>query len=205
MHFRALSFLALLPAAYGQDLPTIPGYTPLTDPVPINPILAAHPSTATLPQQPPAPTSPPSTPADRPIPETDLDLDTDEPHLELRQNVGVGGAGNAPAAAQPTEESQVPSITVLTVYSTINGVVTPFPITYTQTFASVPDQGASPSAGTVGMGTLTGSVGVVKTDQANGGAMPRGGNMIAGGGGMYGAVCAVVGAAVGSAIVLGRW
>ncbi|KAI9736180.1 MAG: hypothetical protein M1834_001065 [Cirrosporium novae-zelandiae] len=39
-------------------------------------------------------------------------------------------------------------------------------VTYTQTFASVPDQWTTSGSGTVGLGTLTGSVGVVKEYEA---------------------------------------
>lgn len=49
---------------------------------------------------------------------------------------------------------------------------------YTQVFAAVPEQGPTPLVGSVGMGTLTGSVGVVKTGQAHsGGRSVRGGGL----------------------------
>ncbi len=37
---------------------------------------------------------------------------------------------------------------------------------FTQTFATVLDQMPTPSKGTIGLGTLTGSVGAVRTEQA---------------------------------------
>lgn len=49
---------------------------------------------------------------------------------------------------------------------------------YTQVFAAVPEQGPTPLVGSVGMGTLTGNVGVVKTGQAHsGGRRVRGGGI----------------------------
>lgn len=37
---------------------------------------------------------------------------------------------------------------------------------FTQTFAAVPDQLPSPSSGSIGLGSVTGTVGAVRTDQA---------------------------------------
>lgn len=36
-------------------------------------------------------------------------------------------------------------------------------VVYSQTFVSVPSQGPTPVVGQIGLGTLTGSIGVVKT------------------------------------------
>lgn len=67
--------------------------------------------------------------------------------LELRQQGGVGGGIGPPA---PSVQTQVPPI------YTFNGVV------YTQTFAAVDSQGPAPQVGTIGLGTLTGTVGAVR-------------------------------------------
>ena len=47
-----------------------------------------------------------------------------------------------------------------------NGDITMIQTVYTQTFAAVPDQLPSPVEGSIGMGTLTGAIGVVRTEQA---------------------------------------
>lgn len=106
-------------------------------------------------------------PAQSPSPASDLSNDVlaatpqpelvdGEPKLELRQAVGVGGAGTPiinPAATQAA--LQYPSITTQWVESTIGSVATYVSIVYTQTFASVPDQWPTAGAGTIGYGTLS--------------------------------------------------
>lgn len=48
-------------------------------------------------------------------------------------------------------------------------------VIYTQTFAAVPDQWSSPVAGTIGLGTIQGEVGIVKTiSKRNAGPEPTG-------------------------------
>lgn len=42
-------------------------------------------------------------------------------------------------------------------------------------FSSVPSQGPTPEAGAIGLGTLTGTVGAVRTSNAKGGAASQGG------------------------------
>lgn len=79
--------------------------------------------------------------------------------------VGVGGAGAAPAAAQPVAGAQANPVTTIMVQTVVGGVTKQVPKVYTQTF------GAAVSApavltGTIGLGTLTGKVGVVKTQHA---------------------------------------
>ena len=80
--------------------------------------------------------------------------------LDKRQQGGVGG-GLPPPVAAPT---QMPT-------------VTPFPDApggiYTQLFSAVPEQWPAPSAGSVGLGTITGPVGVVKTGQRSAGVSLR--------------------------------
>lgn len=77
--------------------------------------------------------------------------------LRKRQQGGVGGGVVPPAqvVAQPT---QVPTVTAYDV----DGVH----VVYTQTFAATPDPWEAPKPGTIGLGTLTGQVGVVKTAAA---------------------------------------
>ena len=77
-------------------------------------------------------------------------------HIELRQNPGVGG-GAPPAVTQAVQVSPITTVFIGSVQ-----------VVYTQLFSAVPDQGPSPVAGSIGMGTLTGSVGVVKTKAASG-------------------------------------
>lgn len=75
-------------------------------------------------------------------------------HIDLRKRQGGAPiAATNPAVSAPTQMSPV------TAYSMYDGVIR----TYTQTFAAVPVQWPSPSAGTIGLGTIQGTVGVVKT------------------------------------------
>ena len=90
-----------------------------------------------------------------------------------RQQGGVGGGAAAPAAT-PTQISPV------TVYFDF---VHSVQVTYTQTFAPTPDPWVGPQSGNIGLGTLTGKVGAVKTAQADAGTLKaRGGMAIAGAG-----------------------
>jgi len=64
--------------------------------------------------------------------------------------------GAAVVATDATlDPSQYPSVTVQWFESTIAGTTTYVEITYTQTFASVPDQWPTAGAGSIGYGTLT--------------------------------------------------
>ena len=87
------------------------------------------------------------------------------PVLELRQNLPVGAA-----PATTLAPGQVSPVTTVWMATVINGVTTNVQVAYTQTFAFAPGQGPSPLAGSIGMGTLTGTVGAVKTQEASGGA-----------------------------------
>ena len=69
---------------------------------------------------------------------------------------GVGGGG--PAQAQPGNPAQLSPITTYE----IDGKQ----FVYTQTFAPTPDPWDPPQTGSVGLGTLTGTVGAVKTAAA---------------------------------------
>lgn len=73
------------------------------------------------------------------------------------------------AVAAPTVFSQVDSVTTLWMPTTLkDGDVVTVPVTYTQTFADVPDQWPQPSSGTIGLGTLTeeGEVPITHTVEA---------------------------------------
>lgn len=73
--------------------------------------------------------------------------------------VPAGGAGAAaPAPAAPLPGQQVPTVTTVTINTVVNGVPTYTAIPFTQTFEDVISQGPPPQAGTIGLGTLTGSL-----------------------------------------------
>lgn len=87
---------------------------------------------------------------------------------------GVGGAGGVPAAAQPAPGAQANPVTTITVNTVIGGVTKQVPKVYTQTFGAALSAPAV-STGSVGMGTLTGRIGVVKTANAKSDARRVGG------------------------------
>ena len=60
----------------------------------------------------------------------------------------------------------MPVVTTQWIETTIGSLVTWVPHVYTQTFAGTPGQLPEPGNGEVGMGTLTGQVGVTKTVDA---------------------------------------
>ncbi|RMD44975.1 hypothetical protein DV735_g55, partial [Chaetothyriales sp. CBS 134920] len=62
--------------------------------------------------------------------------------------------------------TQVPPATTYFIKSYSGTKVIYATVAYTQTFAAVPDQWPSPSAGTIGLGTISGEVGVVRTTSA---------------------------------------
>ncbi|KAI9676776.1 MAG: hypothetical protein M1829_002871 [Trizodia sp. TS-e1964] len=78
---------------------------------------------------------------------------------------GVGAAGGpVQVTLQPM---QVPSVTVLYIQVTrADGQLVNVQTTFTQTFSQVPDQLPLPSSGSIGLGTITGEVGAVKTAMA---------------------------------------
>ena len=79
--------------------------------------------------------------------------------------VAGAGGGGAPGALQPGANAQANAVTVMTVETVVGGVTKQVLSTYSQAFgggASAPPV----KTGTIGMGTLTGKIGVVKTDQA---------------------------------------
>lgn len=154
--------------------PIIPGYTAFTTiyPPPSTPPSTSTPQTPSNPIPQPTPEKAPSTNENQPPPHH-LDLRSPNPDPNPNpdpepnpapQNAALGGAG--PAAARPVVPNQVSPIT--TVY--IGSVQ----VVYTQLFAAVPDQGPTAASGTIGLGTLTGQVGVVKTAAAKSAAGGRG-------------------------------
>jgi Killer toxin-resistance protein 1 len=89
------------------------------------------------------------------------DDDDDAAHLDLREI-----ADNPAGAAQPAIPTQVSPVTTLMLWQTAAPGAAPqqVQVVYTQVFASVPDQWEGPQQGEVGMGTIKGTVGVVKTN-----------------------------------------
>lgn len=77
-------------------------------------------------------------------------------HIDLRKRQGGVAATNAPQAT-----SVVTQMSPVTTYGPDRG----WPlVVYSQKFSDVPDQWPSPSAGTIGLGTIQGQVGVVKSN-----------------------------------------
>ncbi|MCJ1365347.1 hypothetical protein MMC16_004468 [Acarospora aff. strigata] len=79
-----------------------------------------------------------------------------EPSLDPREIAAAG-----PPVVLPTQVSPVTQIYVDTVLP--NGKATQVLTIYSQAFSKVPDQGPTPVPGQIGLGTQTGSIGVVKT------------------------------------------
>jgi predicted RNA-binding protein YlxR (DUF448 family) len=82
------------------------------------------------------------------------------PELKARQVTGQG------AAVAATAITQVPPVTTYTINVFKNGVPQLASIPYTQTFVPIPDQWPGPTVGTIGLGTIQGAVGVVKTKRS---------------------------------------
>jgi len=76
------------------------------------------------------------------------------------------------AVAAVLTQSDAPIVNTQWVETTIKGLQTWVAVVYTQTFEKVPDQLPTAVAGSIGLGSLTGEVGVVKT--VNAGAMATG-------------------------------
>jgi hypothetical protein len=86
------------------------------------------------------------------------DLEAGLDHDLLRREVVTG----APAA-QATDPTQISPITTYQANQMVNGVAQQVDVVYTQLFSIPPDQGAAPASGAIGLGTIQGEVGVVKT------------------------------------------
>jgi len=78
--------------------------------------------------------------------------------MDLRKRQGNVAATNLAPATQPTQMSPV------TTYAMYDGVKRPF----TQLFVPVLEQWPTPSPGTIGLGSIQGEVGVVKTKDKRG-------------------------------------
>ncbi|KAF2468774.1 uncharacterized protein BDR25DRAFT_315752 [Lindgomyces ingoldianus] len=120
---------------------------------------ASSPSTATI----PSPTATSISNSGIPAPEPTSTPAVAE-NLDLREIVAD------PNAVQPTSQPLATaaaveqlSLTVQWVETVVNGVKTWVPVTATFKFEAVPSQAPGPGKGIVGMGTLTGVVGVTKT------------------------------------------
>ncbi|MCJ1354089.1 MAG: hypothetical protein MMC33_004076 [Icmadophila ericetorum] len=83
--------------------------------------------------------------------------DSSDPHQELRVRQ-QGGLGGGPAAAPSPGAVQLSPITTIYIGTVL--------VVYSQAFSAVPSQFSSAQVGSIGLGTLTGSVGVVKTQEA---------------------------------------
>jgi hypothetical protein len=93
-------------------------------------------------------------------PTTNVDLEA-EPEHDLRRREVVTGV----AAAQPTGGIQLSPITTYQANVVVNGVAQQVEVAYTQLFSAVPDQGLAPASGSIGLGTIQGQIGVVKTSR----------------------------------------
>ncbi|KIV93372.1 hypothetical protein PV10_04588 [Exophiala mesophila] len=83
-----------------------------------------------------------------------------EPDSDLRKRQGV-------QQAVPPVFSQVSPITTYQIDFARSGSVRQLTVVYTQTFNPIPDQWPSPTlTGSIGMGTITGQIGVVKTKRS---------------------------------------
>lgn len=112
-------------------------------------------STAASPSSPPAPTQAPEEILEI-LPVLDPNM---VPDLKKRQGVGQ--------AIPPTAVTQVSPITTYQINLYRSGLESQLNVVYTQTFAPVPDQWPSPTeAGTIGLGTIQGEIGVVKTKRS---------------------------------------
>lgn len=82
----------------------------------------------------------------------------------------------APAAGQPVTVAagQPNPVTTVMVNTIVGGVSKQIPVAFTQTFANSLTAVDAAQSGSVGMGTLTGSVGVVKSSAAKAGVTGRG-------------------------------
>ncbi|MCJ1339711.1 hypothetical protein MMC09_005001 [Bachmanniomyces sp. S44760] len=181
--YNFLSLVALVIASQSEAEFILPGYSPFTTlgpiptRIPIDP-LATPPETTPPPElelrqvaanpvapavQPAAkPAAQPAAPAVQPAVQpavAPVVAPAAAPAAAPVNGAGVGG-GAAPAAAQPATDATGQAASVTTVV--VNGKQ----VVYTQTFATAPDQWTTSGAGSVGLGTLTGSVGAVKTQNA---------------------------------------
>jgi len=146
MRFSAIHLL-LLPAlvraqTMTQTAPAAPEISSASPPS----ILPSNQTVAAIASPTPEPTAAPIIPPEK---------------LELRGVVdNIGGAATIPTQMNP--------MTTMWQATVVKGVTTYVEVIFSQTFASVPIQGPTPLEGKVGMGTLTGTVGAVKTKATSG-------------------------------------
>ena len=86
---------------------------------------------------------------------------------------GVGGAGAAPAAAQPPADAGANSVTTQQITTVVGGVTKVVNTIITESSGAGVTAPAVQS-GSIGLGTLTGSIGVVKTSEAKSDAIIKG-------------------------------
>lgn len=149
MRTSSLLLLALSAAAYAADVSS--DTLSASDSAPASSLITPPPALPGSPELPPSENS------------------NDSERLEAREIV----EGAAPAA--PTVVTQVDSVTTIWEPTRNDaGDVYYAPVTYTQKFADVPDQWPEPSSGSIGLGTLTGKIGVTKTIEARDAAATKG-------------------------------
>lgn len=87
---------------------------------------------------------------------------TEEDTPELRRRQGAAVTAAPAATVDPGQISPVTTYQVES-YPPNGGAPVQIEVAYTQLFVDVPDQWPSPSAGSIGLGTIQGQVGVVKS------------------------------------------
>lgn len=114
--------------------------------------------------EPITPSPSPSTPLATITPTPDVQvLPVLDPNIipDLKRQVTGQGVGVAATAI-----GQISPITTYYANSMKDGTAVQVPVVYTQTFAPVPDQWPSATAGEIGLGTIQGTVGVVKSKRS---------------------------------------
>ncbi|KAI9819688.1 MAG: hypothetical protein M1832_003922 [Thelocarpon impressellum] len=152
----------------------VPAAAPATSVPAVNPVstaLAGVSTALTSPLSAPlAATSLPAVPATS-LPATSLPAAAVPPAPVAPAPVPPGAAAGGGAVPTTTQLGQVPAVTKIAAPSTLpDGQITNVQVVYTQTFPSVPSQLPSPATGSIGMGSLTGEVGVVRTETPRSGA-----------------------------------
>ena len=90
-----------------------------------------------------------------------LGLDAAVPELRVRQVTGQAGGATLTAAGQVS-----PVTTYLANEEVAPGSFAQVPVVYTQSFVLIPDQWPSAVAGTIGLGTIPGTVGQVRSKRS---------------------------------------
>ncbi|KAL1304190.1 hypothetical protein AAFC00_000613 [Neodothiora populina] len=166
MRFSCLSCL-VLPALAAASPPVVGPPQKLEQFLAKRSELAERSSSSSLQPTPTVTTIPTTTLAPTPPPEVDSDEYGNI--LELRQ-----AAGNDNLGATLDQPSQKPPVTTNWVESTNDITTTWVQVIYTQTFASAPGLMSTSGSGSIGLGTHTGTVGVVKVKSGTIKVMPSG-------------------------------